>query len=261
MNRGKIFTKPNTSKFADSLIKEASALALLRQQISESEISELSIPEVLSVNEHELVLERVHYCAPEQQHQHMFARGLAALHGIKQENFGFHENNYIGLNPQTNSLTENWGDFFIKQRLYYQVGLIRDSAIQKGFQIILENVQQNLQDYLNQYCDFASLVHGDLWSGNVLYSRNEGQVKVWLIDPAVYFGDREVDIAMTEMFGGFSEDFYKTYHSFLPLSEEYPNKRVIYNLYHYLNHYNLFGDSYLSACQSGFEFLKANYSA
>ena len=93
--------------------------------------------------------------------------------------------------------------------------------------------------------------HGDLWSGNVLYEKS-----VYLIDPAVYFGDSEVDIAMSEMFGDFSSHFYKAYDALLPLSDEYSTKKKIYNLYHYLNHYNLFGISYLDSCINYFKVLK-----
>jgi fructosamine-3-kinase len=91
-------------------------------------------------------------------------------------------------------------------------------------------------------------LHGDLWSGNVLFDSNQ----CWLIDPAVYYGDSEVDLAMTEMFGGFSNAFYHAYFQIRSRSSTYANKRTIYNLYHYLNHYNLFGDSYLSRCREGF---------
>ena len=79
---------------------------------------------------------------------------------------------------------------------------------------------------------------------------------VWLIDPAVYYGDREVDLAMTEMFGGFTASFYRAYDAVLPRSQDYPHKKVIYNLYHYLNHYNLFGSGYLKACYQGFDYIK-----
>ena len=79
--------------------------------------------------------------------------------------------------------------------------------------------------------------------------------EVWLIDPSAHYADREVDLAMTEMFGGFSDHFYQHYNEIFPLSENYPTKKVIYNLYHYLNHYNLFGEAYLPGCEDGFDHI------
>ncbi|MCB1581549.1 MAG: fructosamine kinase family protein [Xanthomonadales bacterium] len=99
-------------------------------------------------------------------------------------------------------------------------------------------------------------MHGDLWSGNVMFDKEH----VWLIDPAVYFGDSEADIAMTEMFGGFSSEFYLAYQSVRPLTDAYPTKRLIYNLYHYLNHYNLFGASYLSPCLRAIQKINQDFT-
>ncbi|MEZ5473364.1 MAG: fructosamine kinase family protein [Marinicella sp.] len=123
--------------------------------------------------------------------------------------------------------------------------------MRKRFNHILALNQDSWIAWLNQHCSRFSLLHGDLWSGNVLFDAQN----VWLIDPAVYFGDSETDIAMTEMFGGFPEAFYAAYQSVKPLSSAYPKKRILYNLYHYLNHYNLFGSAYLPACERGFQKL------
>jgi len=112
--------------------------------------------------------------------------------------------------------------------------------------------KQALINFLNDHCEHASMVHGDLWSGNVLFDRDS----VWLIDPAIYYGDREVDLAMTEMFGGFTHEFYQFYNNTYPISNTYQQKKIIYNLYHYLNHFNLFGDRYLPACEQGFKTIE-----
>jgi fructosamine-3-kinase len=121
----------------------------------------------------------------------------------------------------------------------------------REFEKVLNQRKENLINYLNETTTHPSLVHGDLWSGNYLCDSE----KVYLIDPAVYFGDREVDLAMSEMFGGFSPAFYQAYDTAYPRSADYPHKKKIYNLYHYLNHYNLFGQSYLGPCRELFEIL------
>ncbi len=230
----------------DSLIKEFKGLELLNKYIKTAKNCNLNIPKVYSVTKQELVLEKIVYNYPDESQMETFAYSLAKLHELKFNSYGLEYNNYIGLSNQNNIFSNNWGEFFYKYRLLYQVQKIENKIIKEDFLIILNQEKENIIDFLNSNTDYASLVHGDLWSGNVLFSE-----KIYLIDPAVYFADREVDIAMTEMFGGFSNKFYETYNNTLPLSSEYNNKKIIYNLYHYLNHYNLFGDSYLNECNKG----------
>jgi len=158
--------------------------------------------------------------------------------------------NFIGLNYQKNIYLKNWGEFFCEYRLREQIKMLSNSFLRDEFSKILDN--SILVDYLNENCASASLVHGDLWSGNVMFS----QKGVYLIDLAVYYGDCEVDLAMTEMFGGFSSNFYEIYNKHLAISAEYSRKKVFYNLYHYLNHYNLFGNAYLKGCTQGFSLIK-----
>ena len=128
----------------------------------------------------------------------------------------------------------------------FQCQGIQQDAVQEDILQQLKKLERPLIDWLNGQAIQPALLHGDLWSGNVLFSDN----KVWLIDPAVYWGDAEADIAMTELFGGFPKVFYQAYHQQLPPSPEYDLKKICYNLYHYLNHYNLFGHGYLAACRS-----------
>lgn len=243
------FTKRNSTLFDDSLLMEAQGLELLRQTLLENEISELSIPDLIEVNEQKLVLQSIQQSSPDPEQMALLGKGLAALHRIQFEHFGLEQNNFIGLNRQINGLSDNWGQFFMDQRLSFQVKLIKDRQIRSEFESILESTYKTLAAFLNETSLHPSLVHGDLWSGNVLFD----QERVWLIDPAVYFADREVDIAMSEMFGGFSPNFYQAYQETYPLSPHYPVKKDIYNLYHYLNHYNLFGESYLVGCEKGMQ--------
>jgi len=249
----KIFKKYNSTSYSDALMKEAGGLRLLRQELGESGNLNINIPQVLRVTETVLEMRAVDAQPANQILMQQLGTGLARLHQVKHMSYGLNENNYIGLNPQINSLTDNWGAFFVESRLLYQVSLIKQSSLKTHFQKVLIQNQQTLINFLNANCEQASLVHGDLWSGNVLFDDSS----VWLIDPAVFFGDREVDLAMTEMFGGFTESFYCAYDEVYPRTVVYDQKKELYNLYHYLNHYNLFGNDYLQACQQGFNAMEA----
>ncbi|AKE52002.1 fructosamine kinase family protein [Kangiella geojedonensis] len=245
------FIKHNASRFKDQLLKEVAGLERLRGVIESNDIK-LRIPRVINVSEHQLELERVKRVSPNSEMMATFGKELAKLHSIPSKRAGLEEDNYIGLNPQENGLYQDWGSFFYEKRLKFQVEMVTSPRVRESFLEVLSNNRERLIRWLNEHCEHASLVHGDLWSGNVMFDEQN----VWLIDPAVYFGDREVDLAMTEMFGGFNHHFYDAYDDILPRSQEYGTKKVIYNLYHYLNHYNLFGDGYLSACQRGIELIK-----
>lgn len=250
------FIKTNNTRFKDALLKENEGLDALQQLIDSREIEELTTPQVLSVDSHQLELTQIEAISPTAEHMKMLGHGLAKLHLQKFERAGFSQDNYIGLNPQKNDWSNNWGEFFVERRLAFQIELIESSTVKTAFKRILEENKPRLIGFLNQTTAFMSLVHGDLWSGNAMFSQQEGKSKVWLIDPAVYYGDREVDLAMTEMFGGFNHHFYQAYDEVYPRTSEYETKKVIYNLYHYLNHFNLFGEGYLSACRRRFEIVK-----
>ena len=151
------------------------------------------------------------------------------------ERFGWHRSNTIGSTPQINIWSQSWPDFFVEHRLGYQFQLAGHRAFPQAPQLL---------DYLPQLLSHQptpSLVHGDLWSGNAGFT-SDGQPVIF--DPATYWGDREVDIAMTELFGGFPAAFYQGYNAIYPLDAGYDRRKVVYNLYHLLNHYNLFGGSY-----------------
>lgn len=242
------YTKLNHTAYPDTLYREANGLRWLARYLP----GDIRVPQVLEVDERKLVMTEIrrHHCGPEQWRR--LGEGLAAMHRIARDYYGFEEDNYIGLSPQVNQSTGSWGHFFLEHRLRYQISRVRDDYIRGEFEGRLERVSRKLEAFLDGHCEQPSLVHGDLWHGNCLC---DDAGDIWLIDPAVYFGDREVDIAMTQMFAGFAPTFYQGYESVLPLSEQYPVKRNIYNLYHFLNHYNLFGDAYLPACQEGFTLL------
>ena len=164
---------------------------------------------------------------------------LALMHyqGIAEQ-FGWHRNNTIGSTPQVNHWLDNWADFFAEHRIGYQVRLAkRRGANYPDTQRVVQRVRSILGDHHPQ----PSLVHGDLWGGNAAVTK-EGEPVI--LDPATYYGDREVDIAMSELFGGFPSSFYQGYNATWELDAGYEQRKDLYNLYHILNHFNLFGGGY-----------------
>ncbi len=168
---------------------------------------------------------------------------LAAMHRkVSGQGFGWHQSNTIGDTPQQNPWTGDWGTFFAEHRIGYQLRLAqRRGGHFPRTAALLDAIPQILANHHPQ----PSLVHGDLWSGNAAFSNGEPVI----LDPAVYYGDREVDIAMSELFGGFPQAFYQGYQVAWPLEETYQQRKVLYNLYHILNHFNLFGGSYRSQAE------------
>ncbi len=173
-----------------------------------------------------------------QSYQEM-GRQLAAMHrkGISQR-FGWQRNNTIGSTPQINTWTDSWADFFAEHRIGYQLKL----AKRRGGNFLDPNQVVNaVRNKLADRQPEASLVHGDLWSGNAAIATDGSPV---ILDPATYNGDRETDVAMTELFGGFPPAFYHGYNAAWQLDSGYQLRKSIYNLYHVLNHFNLFGGGY-----------------
>ena len=168
-------------------------------------------------------------------------RRLAAMHRLEHEEFGWHRNNTIGATPQINSRTRDWTEFWREHRLGFQLSLAAQHGYAGRLQQLGERLMEGLPALFTDYSPRPSLLHGDLWSGNV---GTLGTGVPVIFDPAVYFGDRETDLAMTELFGGFGADFYAAYRETYPLDTGYSTRRTLYNLYHVLNHLNLFGDAY-----------------
>lgn len=178
--------------------------------------------------------------------QAALGEGLAALHRIQADRFGWHRDNTIGSTPQVNRYEADWLTFWREHRLGYQLSLaVRNGAGAKTA-ALGERLADRLPSLLAGHAPVPSLLHGDLWSGNYAFTR-AGEPA--LFDPAVYFGDREADLAMTELFGGFGRDFYAAYNDAWRVDDGYPLRKILYNLYHVLNHFNLFGGGYLSQAQ------------
>lgn len=218
-----------------------------------AETKAIGVPQVLGMGTDEerdcsfLLLEYMAEQKPVEDYWEIFARQLAQFHRadvevIFDKGFGFREDNFIGARMQKNAPRESWIAFFRDCRLtpqFEDAVHYFDTADRKRMDYFLEH----LDDFLTEP-EYPSLLHGDLWSGNFL-TGNDG--RAWLIDPAVYVGNREVDIAMTELFGGFSQEFYVAYREAASLQDGYEDRKDIYNLYQLLNHLNMFGRSYLPA--------------
>ena len=171
---------------------------------------------------------------------------LAALHGMTCNRFGWSRNNYIGTTPQLNNRSENWTGFWRDCRLKPQLAMARDAGFGSRLSDRGDRLLESLAQLMQDHEPAASLLHGDLWAGNKAFTP-AGQPVIF--DPASYYGDRETDIAMTELFGGFEPAFYAAYQACSPLPVGYPLRRELYKLYHVLNHLNLFGAAYLSRCE------------
>jgi len=182
----------------------------------------------------------------------ILGKQLALLHQNSNEFFGLSEDNWIGLNPQKNHWQENWISFFKKYRLQPQLIW----AFERGYRSSLEEKSERLMEalplFFDQYKPKPSLLHGDLWSGNWGTINNTTPV---IFDPAIYYGDREADMAMTKLFGGFPQVFYDAYNYQWGLDYGFKVRQNLYNLYHLLNHLTLFGEVYLRQTIDVFEQL------
>ncbi|MBF0469933.1 MAG: fructosamine kinase family protein [Gammaproteobacteria bacterium] len=183
-----------------------------------------------------------------------FGSQLAAMHRITADRFGWQRSNTIGSTPQLNDYHHNWIDFWRECRLLPQLQWAAQGGCSRKMSRLGERLLQQLPQLLAHHCPQPSLLHGDLWSGNYAFSE---QGEAVIFDPAVYYGDRETDIAMTELFGGFSRRFYDAYEEAWPLDSGYQQRKKLYNLYHLLNHFNMFGGGYGSQAEGVMEQLIA----
>jgi fructosamine-3-kinase len=231
-----VFLKTNEARFADAFAAEADGLAALRS-------AGCTAPEPIS-----------HGAAGESAYLLMeflelgsrgdfaaLGRVLAAMHRAHGGEFGWARDNYIGSTPQQNGGCSSWAEFWRERRLGPQLALAR----RNGYALDVPDVSRLLEGHTPA----PSLLHGDLWGGNAGFLRDAAPV---LFDPAVYYGDREADLAMTELFGGFPAEFYSAYG---PLPAGYETRKHLYNLYHLLNHLNLFGGGYLGQVKATLRLL------
>jgi fructosamine-3-kinase len=244
-NRGDLFLKWNNSAPDDFFEKEADGLKRL-----DSAGTALRIPNVISSGNPKdgrpgyLLMEFIEEGRSGDSYE--FGRNLSKMHQTNAEQFGLEVDNYIGSLPQSNSHHDNWINFFVQERINPQIQMAVDSGkLSSGIFQNWERLASKLDEIFPSVK--PSLLHGDLWGGNYLFN-SEG--KAVLIDPAVYYGHPEMDLAFTKMFGGFSEDFYEGYESETPLAPGFSKRVPIYNLYPLLVHVNLFGGHYISQFNS-----------
>ncbi len=171
---------------------------------------------------------------------------LAALHRCTSKRFGFMQDNYLGTTQQPNAWTSDWSAFWGEHRLGFQLQLAERNGLDSALQQLGKRLLQLLPAFFADYTPQPSLLHGDLWGGNHSYLTDGTPI---IYDPAAYYGDRECDLAMTELFGGYGPAFYAAYRAAWPLDKGYVARRELYNLYHILNHANLFGGSYVQRAQ------------
>jgi fructosamine-3-kinase len=240
-SRGDFFLKWNSAeKFPGMFLAESKGLALLRSADA------IHIPRVIHAGTagqfQYLVLEFIGNGPLAQDYWAKFGSGLAAIHKNTSLHFGLDHNNYVGSLLQYNDRHSSWPDFFILQRLQPQIQIaFDDKKIDNSVLKKFERFYSRLPSLLTE--EVPALLHGDLWSGNLLVDANGAPC---LIDPAVYFGHREADLAMTQLFGGIDRSFLTSYDEIFPFVSGYPERFDIYNLYPLLVHLNLFGGGYES---------------
>ena len=244
------FVKLNRAELGDMFVAEAEGL----NEIAAS--GSIKVPEVICVgssgDQAYLVLEQLALGHGNDANHEQLGQALASMHRHTQQHFGWQRDNTIGSTPQHNDQNSDWISFWREQRLAYQLRLAAQNGFGGRLQSLGEQLLEGLDGFFSDHAPSPSLLHGDLWSGN--YSFCQDGVPV-IFDPAVYYGDREADLAMTELFGGFSARFYHSYRADWPLDSGYSQRKTLYNLYHILNHLNLFGGGYLGQSESMLERL------
>lgn len=236
------FVKLNAADKAVMFTAERAGLAAL------AATGTVRVPKVITAGvagQHSfLVLEYFDLCRS--GNSELFGAQLAALHRVQAAKFGWDQDNTLSLTPQQNTWSGDWPGFWREKRLGFQLDLAARNGYGGRLQISGRRLIDALPDLFAGYRPAASLLHGDLWGGNHAFLADGTPV---IFDPAPYFGDRETDIAMTELFGGFDTEFYAAYHAAYPLDAGYGNRKTLYNLYHILNHCNLFGGNYLQQAE------------
>lgn len=202
-----------------------------------------------------LLLEWINMGSGGSRSEALLGEQLARQHRVEQHDFGWKRDNFIGSTRQRNNPCSDWAAFFCEHRLGFQFELAARNGYEGRLQDRGKRLLELVPGFLSARQATASLLHGDLWGGN--WATDEHQRPV-IFDPAVYHGDRECDIAMTGLFGGFGRRFYESYHSMWPVEAGAGERAVLYNLYHVLNHLNLFGTGYLSQALRMIDRLLAN---
>ena len=242
---GMFFLKVNEGESAGEMFDaEAKGLDLLREK------SVFTIPQIISShtegNTAYLIMDFIDSSSRNNHYWQELGIKLAELHRHTNSSFGLLENNFIGSLRQQNDLAEDWSSFFIERRILPMVEMAIDRGlVTNAFVANIEQVSNRIVELMPE--EPPAFVHGDLWSGNLMV---DSQGQPCLIDPAVYYGHREMDIAFSHLFGGFEQQFYEAYQEAYPLDHGFDSRIDLYNLYPLLVHLNLFGRSYLGQIEN-----------
>jgi fructosamine-3-kinase len=249
------FAKVNDADSAAMFEAEADGLAALRES------GAVTVPRVIAHGHDDerawIVLEWLELHALDAPGAARLGAALAALHAQRRERFGWPRDNFIGASAQSNGEYDDWIAFFQERRLHPQLRMAARNRLPSRMIDRGERLVADCPAFFGDYAPYPSLLHGDLWSGNAAALADGAPV---VFDPAVYAGDREADLAMTELFGGFPRDLLARYCDQLPLHDGYRVRRDLYNLYHRLNHANLFAGGYVREAEGAIERLLAELS-
>ena len=234
------FVKTNNNSTSDLFQCEANGL----NEIAKTNV--IRVPKAIYSSEDFLILENIISKSRSKLFWEDFGRSFAQLHKVIGNVFGFNEDNYIGSTKQLNLTSKeesnNWTEFYFHNRLLFQYNLAEQNGYaQSQLRDSFSKLEYKIPQIFNNINVQPNLLHGDLWSGNFI---TDELGNACLIDPAVYYGHREADLAMTKLFGGFDSKFYSAYNEKFPLDDGYEYRENIYKLYHILNHLNLFGSGY-----------------
>ena len=238
------FAKVNHGVYLPVFRQEAAALEIIKAA------NEVKVPDVLAFgagssenkNYSFLILEYLELGNGKAPSQSLLGTQLARLHRHGSNAYGWEDDNWIGSIIQKNDWKENWAEFWQENRLKYQYELAMENGIDTNIQKNLLKLINRTPELLKNHQPKASLLHGDMWLGNSGFLELSGEPVIY--DTASYYGDRETDLAMTELFGGYSGEFYRAYNAEWPLDKAYEKRKPFYNLYHILNHFNLFSGHY-----------------
>ena len=249
-NLASLFLKLGRATAHDMYLREMEGLSLL------SQAQKIKIPKAYAVESNGdcalLIMEFIPLQPLRVASEVALGEGLAELHSLTSETFGLANDNYIGRSLQPNELCDDWWDFYCNQRLGVQLAMAADNGMRGELQERLKTLIEHIPQFFKFHQPKASLLHGDLWNGNVAADLSGTPV---IFDPAVYYGDAETDIAMSQMFQPLGNAVYDVYYKHFPSQPGHDLRRHLYDLYHWLNHFNLFGVTYLGQVERSLDAL------
>lgn len=236
----KLFRKENEKNVDGLFVAERKGIEEIASGFGDYHM--INTPKIHTVTEQYIEMDFIEEEKQGEKFWALLAKELATMHKLMvNTQFGLDYDNFIGPTPQINTWEIDWPSFFMKHRLLAQINLVKNKVHKAELSKIFLDKSDSIEKILSAIKVTPVLVHGDLWYGNIICGRDQS---IWVIDPAIYYGHFEVDLAMSKLFGGFHPSFYEEYNKVNPLAEGHEERFEIYNLYHVLNHFNIFGGSY-----------------